>query len=62
MSALGRKKILTCDTAGVSLEDIILSEKDRPLVIPVIGGNQNSHIPRTWWVPAPGEERNEELL
>lgn len=61
MSALGRRKILTYDTAGVSHEDIMLSEKDRPHMVPVIGGNQ-SHTPRTWWVPAPGEERTEELL
>ena len=61
-SALGRKRILTYATAGVSLEGIMLSEKDRPHTIPVIGGHQNSHIHRPRWVPGSPGDRNEELL
>lgn len=61
-SALGRKKILTYASAGVSLEGIMPMAKDRPHMIPVIGGNQKSHIHRTWWVPGPGGDMDGEVL
>lgn len=31
-------------------------------MVPLIGGNQNNHIHRAWWVPGAGGGKEEELL
>lgn len=46
----------------MSLEDIMLSEKDVSCKVPLIGSNQNNHTHRAWRVPGAGGGRKEELL